>query len=92
MASHDLKEPVRKIKTFASRLKYDLEQLSHENVARHTDKILESADRMSTMIEGVLTYSSLNAIEQKNSVVDLNKVMADILVDLEVQIQQRARR
>lgn len=89
VASHDLKEPVRKVKTFASRLKYDLEQLSQENVARYTDKILESADRMSTMIEGVLTYSSLNAIEQKNDAVDLNKVMADILVDLEVQIQQR---
>lgn len=89
VASHDLKEPVRKIKTYALRLKDEFGNASSEHILKYTDKVLESADRMSTMIEGVLTYSSLNALEQETGIVDLNKVMADIALDLEVQIQQR---
>jgi light-regulated signal transduction histidine kinase (bacteriophytochrome) len=44
---------------------------------------------MSTMIEGVLAYSSLNETERKIELVDLNKIVADILNDLEVPIQQK---
>ena len=89
MASHDLKEPVRKIKTFGLRLKNELGSASNENSQLYTEKILESANRMSTMIEGVLAYSSLNAIEQKNEVLDLNNILSDIRNDLEVVIQQK---
>jgi signal transduction histidine kinase len=89
VASHDLKEPVRKIKTFGLRLKQELNGYANENAKLYTDKILESASRMSTMIEGVLTYSSLNAVDQKIEMIDLNKVIADIRNDLEVLIQQK---
>jgi signal transduction histidine kinase len=89
VASHDLKEPVRKIRTFGLRLKDMLEGNPNERDLRHcTDKILESASRMSTMIEGVLTYSSLNAVDQENVKLDLNTILAEILSDLEVMIQQ----
>lgn len=89
VASHDLKEPVRKIRTFGLRLKEALKQGTEENTIAFTDKILESASRMSTMIEGVLTYSSLNALDQEIEVVDLNEVMCDIQNDLEVSITQK---
>jgi light-regulated signal transduction histidine kinase (bacteriophytochrome) len=44
---------------------------------------------MTTMIEGVLTYSSVNAIEQKTELLDLNKILSDIRNDLEVLIYQK---
>ena len=89
VASHDLKEPVRKIKTFGLRLKNELSDTLNENSRIYNEKILESANRMSTMIEGVLNYSSLNAVQQKVEILDLNKILSDIRTDLEVLIQQK---
>lgn len=89
VASHDLKEPVRKIRTFGLRLQNELSNCKDDNVRFYTDKILESAKRMSTMIEGVLNYSSLSAVDQKTEVLDLNKILADIQNDLEVLIEQK---
>ena len=89
VASHDLKEPVRKIRTYGLRLKNESGITLNEDSKLYTEKILEAAKRMTTMIEGVLSYSSTNAIEQRSGLVDLNKIMADILGDLEVLIQQK---
>lgn len=88
VASHDLKEPVRKIRTFGLRLKQELNGHANENSKLYTEKILESASRMSTMIEGVLNYSTLNSLDQQIERVDLNKVIADITNDLEILIHQ----
>lgn len=89
VASHDLKEPVRKIKTYGHRLQAELQGSLNERSSQYAEKIMESAVRMSTMIEGVLTYSSLNALEQENSVLDLNKILFDICTDLEVPIEEK---
>jgi signal transduction histidine kinase len=89
VASHDLKEPVRKIKTFALRLKEELNRQPSEQSHKFMDKILESANRMTTMIDGVLTYSTMNAAELKFEVVNLDDLIADIQNDLEVLIQQK---
>jgi PAS domain S-box-containing protein len=83
VASHDLKEPVRKIKTFGYRLKDEL-QHSDAKSKTYIEKILVSAERMSTMIEGVLTYSTANASEQKIETLDLNTILSDIQNDLEI--------
>lgn len=88
VASHDLKEPVRKIRTFGLRLKHELNGHSSETSGLYTDKILEAASRMTTMIDGVLKYSSLNSPEQKIEIVDLNHIIGEIRNDLEVVIQR----
>lgn len=90
VASHDLKEPVRKIRTFGLRLKEELDGTATEKIRTYTEKILESASRMSTMIEGVLFYSSFDAVEQKVELLDLNSMLADISNDLELIVEQKA--
>lgn len=90
VASHDLKEPVRKIKTFGNLLKGQLNSGNiHEGSKAFLDKILSAAERMSTMIEGVLTYSMFNAAEQKIEKLNLNQIISDITNDLEVVIHQK---
>lgn len=89
VASHDLKEPVRKIRTFGLRLKNECSDTLSEAGKVYTDKILESASRMSTMIDGVLAYSSVDGIEQKTEVVDLNEILSDIWNDLEILVEQK---
>jgi len=89
VASHDLKEPVRKIKIFTSRLQDEAGEVLSEKSKVYLDKILSSADRMSTMIEGVLNYSVQNGSEQINEAIDLNVIFDEITNDLELLIQQK---
>ncbi|ASZ13494.1 ATP-binding protein [Chitinophaga sp. MD30] len=89
VASHDLKEPVRKIKTFTYRLMDDEQIVKSEKGKYYLDRILNSAERMSTMIDGVLTYSSLNGASVEFENVNLNTVIEDIKGDLELLIQQK---
>lgn len=93
VASHDLKEPVRKIATFESRLSQDFGELLPERAQSYLEKIRLAARRMYTMIEGVLRYSSLNESELRRfEPVDLGEVLAQIRSDLEVLIEQKGAR
>ncbi|MEJ1241429.1 PAS domain S-box protein [Chryseolinea sp. T2] len=86
VASHDLKEPVRKIKTFGNRLSLEMKDQLDERGRTYVKKILHASDRMLTMIEGVLTYSTLNAAMQEPTKVSLSDIVEDIIKDLEVSI------
>lgn len=87
VASHDLKEPVRKIKTFTSRLEEYLDGQLDESASKFIGRIHVAADRMFNMIDGVLMYSKINANLQKATLVDLNDVIKNIETDLEVSLQ-----
>ncbi|NIJ52966.1 ATP-binding protein [Dyadobacter arcticus] len=89
VASHDLKEPVRKVKLFSSRLQTELAGHLPEKGQLYISKIQHAADRMFSMIDGVLTYSSLNAIEQSAEPIDLNEIINNIEDDMEVLIAQK---
>ena len=90
VASHDLKEPVRKIKTFAGRLEWeDSENLSKAGKT-YLQKMQGAADRIFMMIDGVLTYSTLNAVAQTIEKVDLAQIITNIETDLELMIQKKA--
>ena len=89
VASHDLKEPIRKIKVFGNMLAEEFSGLLPERGLNHLAKIQNATDRMFAMIEGVLSYSTLNAGEQPIEKVDLNQILSDIKDDLEVVIQSK---
>lgn len=88
VASHDLKEPVRKIKTFVSRLEDHLDGKLDESSTRFIERIHVAADRMFNMIDGVLAYSKINADSQKTTLVDLNEIIKNIEIDLEIALQK----
>lgn len=90
VASHDLKEPVRKIKIFGGRLRDEYGGLLPESARRYLSKIESAANRMFTMIEGVLQYSSIQAIPENFEKIPLSEVIAAIEMDLELVIQQRS--
>ena len=88
VASHDLQEPLRKIRTFVSRIKNDAET-SVELRDSYIDKINVSAERMSNLIKDILEFSSVGKTGEQKTAVDLNKIFSAILSDLEVEIQQK---
>jgi PAS domain S-box-containing protein len=89
VASHDLKEPVRKIKTFTGRLQDEMGDVVGVKGNIYLEKIQKATDRMVSMIDGVLAYSSMNAAQLVPTEIDLNVVVDNIKTDLEVLIQQR---
>jgi light-regulated signal transduction histidine kinase (bacteriophytochrome) len=89
VASHDLKEPVRKIATFESRLTHEFGEALPERARGYLEKISNAAGRMYTMIEGVLRYASVSEGEQDFEPVDLNEVVRQIGTDLEVPIADK---
>jgi PAS domain S-box-containing protein len=89
VASHDLKEPVRKVGTFSSMLERELAGSLTEKSKRYLDKIQLATVRIMQLIDGTLAYSSINAKEEKVELIDLNTVIRNITNDLEVLILEK---
>ena len=89
VASHDLKEPVRKIRIFEGKLKDELGPQLSEKSSQYLKKIQTAASRMQSMIDGVLQYSSLTEKEQEFDSVDMNDLLHDVINDLEIVINQK---
>jgi PAS domain S-box-containing protein len=89
VASHDLKEPVRKIMTFGNRLKQEFGTELPEKAVSYLSKVESSAIRMYSMIDGVLLYSSLDALEDTKESIELKEILQSIESDLEVLITQK---
>lgn len=87
IASHDLKEPLRKIRTFASRIR-DV-KFTPERTEEFLAKIEQSAIRMQNLIENLLSYSQVSNDESCVEKVDLNEIVASVKSDLEVLIQEK---
>ncbi len=83
IASHDLREPLRKISSFGGLLKESLGSKLDQDEQENLKFMVDGADRMNQMIEGLLMYSRLNTKEVPPEVVDLNEAVEQ-LVQLEL--------
>lgn len=88
VASHDLQEPLRKILTFVSLLEKESNELLTEKSKVYIEKIVNSSTRMQTLVEDILTFSSLKNIEGGFKRTDLNMILKNVLADMEVLIEQ----
>ena len=88
VASHDLQEPLRKIRTYGSYLKkQQFEKLGAEG-QKQLEKMIDAAERMSTLIRDVLGFSSLKR-EQAFKETDLNPILDNVLQDVDLLVQQK---
>ncbi|MGB8193746.1 MAG: PAS domain-containing protein, partial [Chitinophagaceae bacterium] len=89
VASHDLKEPVRKIRIFGGRLAQEFAKDLPEKAKMYLNKIESAATRAYAMIDGVLIYSSLDGQDLLAEKLDLDEMIGSIESDLEVLISQK---
>ncbi|MEO7975587.1 PAS domain S-box protein [Flavobacterium sp.] len=89
IVSHDLREPVRKIKIFNGLIRNEKETNFNENSIKYLQKIDQSTQRMQNIIEGVLAYSTLDKNKQPIEEIDLNEIFENIKTDLELIIKEK---
>jgi PAS domain S-box-containing protein len=87
VASHDLKEPLRKIQTLASRI--EDANFDPGKCAEYLNKIKSSGLRMQNLIDDLLSFSQVSNNAGKFEKVDLNKVLEAIKNDLEIPINEK---
>ena len=87
IASHDLQEPLRKIRTFSELLQKSLQKGAPVN--NYFDKIQSSAERMTQLIKDVLDYSRLSNTEEKFVPIDLNNILQQVKGDFDLLIEQK---
>jgi signal transduction histidine kinase len=90
IASHDLQEPLRKIITFTRIIEERFLEKTPEAM-EYMSKIITSSERMRTLINDLLNYSSIS-VDPKFAFTDLTKIVNQALVDLEVSISEKNAR
>lgn len=81
IASHDLQEPLRKIRTFSDKLVFRHQHQIDSEVKTVIGRIESSAKRMQELIQDMLNFTSLVTKEEEKQFVDLNKIVADALAE-----------
>ncbi len=88
IASHDLQEPLRKIRTFTDQLRVtESERLSEKGID-YLRRANAAAERMQTLIQDLLKFSRVATHGRAFVPVDLAQVTEEVLEDLEAQIQR----
>ncbi|RAV98759.1 response regulator [Pseudochryseolinea flava] len=89
MASHDLQEPLRKIRVFSDRLFHKYQQLLDDDGKSNLNRIQQAAERMQALITDILTFSKVSAEKMTFSECNLKEVINDILADVDEEVRQR---
>lgn len=88
-ASHDLKEPIRKVQVFLSLLQKELTGVVNERAMEQLQRIENATSRMSALVDDLLQYSHVSQRPHLPEAVDLNETLQQVLDVLELDIEQR---
>ncbi|HEU0135953.1 MAG TPA: ATP-binding protein, partial [Flavobacterium sp.] len=89
-ASHDMKEPLRKIRTFSSRLQLNLADTLDEKDAGYIERIDIAAERMQLLVDDLLEFSHVSERPREMDVINLNDKVKKVLADLDLLIEEKA--
>jgi signal transduction histidine kinase len=88
IASHDLQEPLRKVRTFTQQLTViDADNLSDKG-HDYLERANGAAERMQKLIEDLLKFSRVATHGRPFEPLDLQEVTRDVLGDLELQVER----
>jgi len=91
MASHDLQEPLRKIRMFSDRLFSKYRDVLHED-AKMVTRIQQAAERMQALIVDILAFSKISIDKSAFVISDLNEVLKDLLTEMEEEVYETKAR
>ena len=86
--SHDLQDPLQVIAQYARMLKDRHGALLNEDAIRLIARMSDSAERMQSMIDGIVEFSKIASGERPFQVVDMEQILADAKANLELSIKR----
>lgn len=86
VASHDLQEPLRKIRAFGDRLAARYEDKLDEVGVEYISRMQQASARMQKLIEDLLSFSRISSGHDQFARVDLTAVVNEVVDDIEGQI------
>ncbi|GAB2812895.1 response regulator [Ferruginibacter profundus] len=89
MSSHDLQEPLRKIRTFSDLLYSKYKDVLDDEAVRYISRMQKSAERMQALIKDILEFSKVS--NDKNGFIntDLNILVEEVLSEMEPTVQEK---
>ena len=89
IASHDLREPLRKISSFGEMLEDSLEGKLKGDDKENLEFMVDGANRMTEMIEGLVLYSRVSTKEAPFKMLDLNEIVKQVQeLELAVMLEE----
>jgi signal transduction histidine kinase len=88
VASHDLQEPLRKIRAFGDRLISNYSEKLDDKGVDYITRMKLAAERMSNLINDLLEFSRITTRGKDFADVDMQTLLDDILGDLEIAIEE----
>tara|TARA_R110002050_G_scaffold191458_5_gene326237 strand:- start:1825 stop:3303 length:1479 start_codon:yes stop_codon:yes gene_type:complete len=88
VASHDLQEPLRKIRAFGDRLITSHASSIDPKGQDYLQRMYNAAERMSNIISDLLEYSRINTRGKEFRKVSLDQIIIDVISDLEIAIEE----
>jgi len=92
IASHDLKEPLRTIGSFTELTQRRISSTADEKVIEYTNMVKGAVSRMYSLIESILTFSSVGKGNLKAEKVNVNHIIEDVISDLAQVIKGKGTR
>lgn len=88
VASHDLQAPLRKVQAFGDRLVANYSDVLDEKGLDYVMRMQVASSRMRTLIEDLLLFSRVTTQASPFVMVDLNNVLANVVLDLDTKIEE----
>jgi signal transduction histidine kinase len=89
MASHDLQEPLRKIRMFSDRLQLKYQAVLDDDGKTNISRIQKAAERMQNLITDILTFSKIAVDKAAFIETDINHLLEEVMVDLDEEVKSK---
>lgn len=90
ITSHDLKQPVRNISSFAGLLEMNLKSRNDkEKSMEYVNFIKNSSMNMEALITDILSLSKIGSEDFEGELIDLNHIVSDLLHNMSYTIQEK---
>ncbi|MEQ1584813.1 MAG: ATP-binding protein, partial [Cyclobacteriaceae bacterium] len=88
VSSHDLQEPLRKIRTFAGRI-LEKEHPNLSETGKNYFRLMQnSAERMQVLIQDLLAFSRISTAERKFESIDLGQLVEEVKDEFKERIEE----
>jgi light-regulated signal transduction histidine kinase (bacteriophytochrome) len=89
MASHDLQEPLRKIRIFSERIAETYAKEIGDDGKLFIDKMQSACIRMQNLIDDILAFSKIAVEKESLTHAKLNQLIDEVLIDMDQRIKEK---